>query len=134
MKRYSFRFVTRQGQAGVVEVVREGVTERCLLPMDIIANAKTELTAEQIDSGIPYGLPFGEFLASKAEIALHNAGIWTLKDLQTNLQKAVGAINSVGLKLSEVIRAAETHEKQDHTIKAVPTAPKITKSKKEKLL
>lgn len=133
MKKYPFRFVTRVGQAGVVEVVRDGATERCTLPMDIIIEAKTQLTEAQIDSGIPYGLPFGEILNPKAEIALHNAGIWTLQDLYMKAQTAVGALAEHKFKLGDVIKAATDYEKQDHKtiFKAATPAPK-TRTKKEK--
>jgi hypothetical protein len=103
--------------------------------MDIIVTSNHELTAAQIDSGIPYGLPFDEFLENlDAEIGLHNAGIWTLQDLYTHAQAAASALSVYKLRLSDVIRAAEAYEKQDHqtVLKAThPAAPK--KNKKEKI-
>lgn len=133
MRKYPFRFVSKNGLAGVVEIVRGDATERVSLPMDIIQNANSELTDAQIDSGIPYGVPFGEFLTQQAETALHNVGIWTSAELYAKAKDAVGALNSVGIKLSDAIKAAEIYEKQDHTIvlKAAPAAPKL-KVKKEK--
>jgi hypothetical protein len=134
MKKYAFRFVTRQGQTGVVEVERDGVTERCLLPINVILEAKSELSGAQIDSGIPYGLPFGEFLDQpEVGIALHNVGIWTIKDLYAKAQAAVGSLSNYGLKLSEVIRLAENYEKEDHTVlKAAPAAHKVKRNKEIK--
>ena len=133
MKKYPFRFVAKQGAAGIIEVVRDGTTERCILPMDIIQNANSELSDAQINAGIPYGIPFADFLSPQAESALHNVGIWTSSELYSKAKDAVGALNSVGIKLSDAIKAAEIYEKQDHTIvfKAAPTAPKL-KVKKEK--
>jgi hypothetical protein len=133
VKKYPFRFVARQGLSGVVEVQHDGITERCLLPMNVIIEAKTELTSAQIDTGVPYGLPFGEILSPQAEVALHGVDVWTLQDLYTKAQSAVGALNSVGLKLPDVIHAAEAYQKQDHTVikAAQPVAHKKGKFKKE---
>ena len=131
MKKYPFRFVARQGQAGVIEVNRDGVTDRCILPMEIIIEAQTELTAAQINAGIPYGLPFAEFLDDKSAIALHNSGIFTQDDLYHKAQAAVGALDSVGLKLTYVIKAVNEYLKDDHTVtKATMVAHK--KKNKEK--
>jgi hypothetical protein len=127
-KTYPFRFIARQGWAGLVEVNRDGNVERCLLPMGIITDGK-ELTAAQLNAGIPYGLPFADILNAEAETALHNAGVWTLADLHNKANQAVGALASVGLKLSAAIQAVIEYEKQDHksVTQAATPAPKSKK-------
>jgi hypothetical protein len=47
----------------------------------------------------PYGLPWAKLVSFSAtpeglEMALHNAGIWTLDDLASNIQAGLGAIQS----------------------------------------
>jgi hypothetical protein len=128
MKRYKFQFIARQGQVALVQVVRGGVTERCTLPIDIIIASENELTGAQLDAGIPYGLLFEEFLPSGSEVALHNAGIWTLNDLCVKAQTAVCALSSVGLHLTDVIELTEAYLKQDHTV--VSKVAKSTHKKK----
>jgi hypothetical protein len=132
MKRYPFKFIARQGWAGVVEIIRDDNTERCLLPMDMITGAK-ELTGAQVDAGIPYGLQFGEFLkVPHIETALHNAGVWTLQDLYTKAQIVVSVLQAVSsLKLSEIIQLAESYEK-NHTVSTAATVAHKTKRNKEK--
>jgi hypothetical protein len=135
MKHYPFQFIARQGQVAVVQVTRDGVTERCTLPMEIILASENELSEAQINAGVPYGLPFAEFLPEGAETALHNAGIWSLSDLYNKANLAVGALSpSEHLKINDVIRAAESYLKEDHkpVLKAAHPAHK-TKIKKEKI-
>jgi hypothetical protein len=119
MKKYPFRFVLKQGISGVVEVKRDGNIDRCILPMDIIMEAKTELSEAQINAGIPYGIPFAEFLNIEAEIVLHNAGIFIMEDLFTKANAAVGALNTVGLKLTYVIKAVKEYQIDNHIKKVV---------------
>jgi hypothetical protein len=142
MKKYPFRLVTKSGQTGLIEVNRDGALERCLLPTQLL-EGNLELTSEQIDAGAPYGLPFSEFvqlsptkdLAQQLEIALHNAGVWTLEDLRTKVPSAISALQVIyGVEFRKIVRAAEAYimkEIKPQSATEVKTvAPKV-KIKKE---
>lgn len=124
MGKHTFRFVVNLGNAGVIEVKRADTTDRCILPLDVIMD-NPELSDAQIDAGIPYGLPFGEFLDGQTEINLHNAGIWTLDDLHHKAQTAVIALIATNYHLTDVIKASVAYQENRKTIKP-------EKSKKEK--
>jgi hypothetical protein len=135
MKKYEYKIVSWTGEAGLVEVVRNGAVERVTLPMAIL---NSELITEaDIDAGIPYGLQFAEFLTpandivSRVEVALHNAGIWTLEDLTKKPNLVVNALQSVyRIETGRIIQAAETYLQQEHDVKP-PVAPKTKTNKKE---
>ena len=135
MKKYNFKIVTWKGEAGLVELVRDGSVERVTLPMDMLRGA-TELTESEVDSGIPYGLPYADFLTPSADIvprliiALHKVGIWTLDDLRKQPMKVVAALQATyHIETARIIKAAETYLQQEHI--QPPVAPKA-KPKKEK--
>ena len=137
MKKYEYNLIARTGEAGLVEVVRNGAAERVTLPMSIL-NGK-DITESDLDAGISYGLPFAEFLTpasdivKRLEIGLHNAGIWTVEDLQKKPNDVIRALRQTyGIEIGRIIQAAETYLQQEHDNKP-PVAPKVTKTKKEKL-
>ena len=142
MKKYQFRKISRVGQGGLVEVIRDGAAERFILPDAVLATAGSALTDDEIDSGIPYGLPFSEFLkpkefATTLETALHNSGIWTLQDLNAKTQSVVDALQATyRLEAVKVIQAAEvylTNEQiKSKQVTEEPATPKVHKIKKEK--
>jgi hypothetical protein len=136
MKKYPFRFITITDTAGLIEVVRNGETERYTLPMSVL-EGMPDLTDEQIDTGIPYGLPFAEFLKQPGdivpsiEIALHNNGIWTLQDLRTQAQSVMSALQSVyRIELGKLVLAAEVYSSQTHEPNQAPVDEPITRQKK----
>lgn len=117
-------------------MVRNGETERYTLPISILLY-ETELTDEQINTGIPYGLPFTEFLKQpgdivpRIEIALHNNGIWTLQDLHTQAQSVMSALQSVyRIELGKLVLAAEIYSSQKHEPMQAPVDEPITRQKK----
>jgi hypothetical protein len=141
MKKYPFRLVTMRGDAGLVEVVREGEILRCILPIELLANKDEGLSDTQLDMGIRYGVPFAEFLqptptksfASLIEKSLHNAGVWTLEDLRTKPNQVIRVLQSVyGLELSSIIAATEEHLAKPHENSKPVVTPKVKNTKKEK--
>ena len=137
MRKYNFKIITWHGEAGLAELVRDGIVERVTLPMSILRDT-AELTDSEIDSGIAYGLPFAEFLTTSTDIvprlviALHKAGIWTADDLRKQPMKVVNALQATyKIETARIIQAAETYLQQEH--KQPQVAPKVKKTQKEKL-
>jgi hypothetical protein len=142
MKKYPFTLITRRGEVGLIETVREGETIRCMLPIELLVGENIELSESQINAGIPYGLPFGEFLhLSKftgplIEKSMHNNGIWTLEDLRTKPQQVIRVLQSVyGIELASLIQQTEEYITKSH--EAVDPKPAVKsmavpKQKKEK--
>jgi hypothetical protein len=102
MDKFKFRILKTEGKAALVQIVRDGKEKRATLPIDLLAEgSNSEITGEQFDMGIPYGLPFAEILGEVSispvdlENALHNANVWTLNDLESNLRPALGALTKV---------------------------------------
>ena len=135
MKKYDYKLISRIGEAGLVEILRNGETERFILPMSVLANI-VELTEFEIDAGVQYGLPFEKFVTPSENIipnmitALHNSGVWTLNDLRTKPNLVIAALQSTyRIDVGRIVQAAETYLQQEHDVKP-PVAPK-TKTKKE---
>lgn len=140
MKKYPFRLVTIRGDAGLVEIIRDGEIIRCILPAGLLKGEDVELTDIQIDAGIPYGVPFAEFLqpspfiASLVEKSLHNAGVWTLEDLRTKPNQVIRVLQAVyGIELTSIIAATEEYLARPHepTV-SKPVLSKTKNTKKEK--
>jgi hypothetical protein len=139
MKKHPYHLITKLGQVSLIEIVRDGMVERCLLPAQLLAE-NPELTSEQIDTGAPYGLPFSEFvqpsptkdLAQQLETALHNAGVWTLEDLRTKVPSAISALQVVyGIEFRKIVKAAEAYIIKPQSVTEIKSvAPKV-KTKKE---
>lgn len=142
MRKYPFRKISQVGQGGLVEVIRDGAAERFILPDAILGTAGTVLTDDQIDSGIPYGLPFSEFMKPKEfsgalETALHNSGVWTLQDLKAKMQSVVDALQATyRLEAVKIIQAAEVYltneQNKSKQVTEEPATPTVRKTKKEK--
>ena len=137
MRKYEFKLISRIGEAGLVEVIRNGETERVILPMSVLGNT-VELTDIEIDAGIQYGLPFEEFvildtdIVSRLTTELHRSGVWTLDDLRKKPNLVIAALQSIyRLNVGRIVQAAETYLQQEHDVKP-PVAPKV-KTKKEKI-
>lgn len=140
--KHPFKLIANQGENGLIEVVRTGETVRCILPMEMLKEKL--LSDEQIDLGIPFGLPFAQFLLPNpfipeiVETRLHNAGIWTLDDLRQNAQKVVRVLQSVyNIELATIIKTAEEFIARPNDTKVPkpvhkPSPTKIKTGKKEK--
>lgn len=102
----------------------EGLVRR-MLP------AGKQPTLENLQAGIPYGLPFAEMVtvpsvdfAENLETSLHNYGIWTIDDLRTKGREVIGALQSTyGIELSRLVILAEAYK---------PIKPKGTKKEQIK--
>lgn len=102
MDKFKFTILRTEKQAALVQIVRDGKEERATLPLELLAEGhNSELTGDQFDMGIPYGLPFAEILGNveitgaDLQAALHNAGVWTLQDLESMMRPALGALTKV---------------------------------------
>jgi len=143
MNKYPFKLIANQGENGLIEVLRGGETTRCILPMVMLRGK--DVSDAEIDLGIPFGLPFSQFLQANpfipeiVEVKLHNAGIWTLDDLRQNAQKAVRIIQSVyHIELASIIKSAEDFVARPNETKVpkpvqTPSPTKIKTGKKEKM-
>lgn len=137
MRKYQFKIISRVGTNLLVEIVRDDVPERCILPREVVM-AGSDLTDEQINTGIPYGLPFRDFVVpspdfgARLELALHRAGIWTVEDLRTKAQAVVNILQGTyHVELSKLVQSAEEYVKREHEPKTAVDTP-ITRQKKTK--
>lgn len=81
----------------LVEWVEDGKAKRGFIPAKKFDPAG--MPESVLSRSTPYGLPWAELASFSAtpeglEMALHNAGIWTLDDLTGNIQAGLGAIQS----------------------------------------
>lgn len=101
------KVIAQHGQSKLVEYEDAmGRLQRCYVPADV------EPTAEILDQGIPYGVPWERLVdpisAEQLADALRRAGIWTLADLRAHSQQALHAIwGVIGLTVSTLKRKAK---------------------------
>lgn len=106
--------VERRGESALVEWQEGGRVHRAVIPAGDVEEGRVE--REQLELGIPHGLPWETILtlsATPAALAdaLRRAGIWTLADLERNPRAAYGALQAVyGLDLAALIRAAHAYK------------------------
>jgi hypothetical protein len=101
------RVVARRENIQIVEFIRDGVLQRVILPAD------AELSEEELEYGIPYGIAWEELHipqvnAVEVANAFRRVGIWTLDDLRRRPNAAIGALMEIfHLKLSHIREQAE---------------------------
>lgn len=81
----------------LVEWVADGEAHRGYIPAKKFDPAGVPESV--LSRSTPYGLPFAKLVSFSAtpeglEKALHNADIWTLDDLATKIQAAIGALQT----------------------------------------
>jgi len=101
-----------QGDTSLVSYVEEGVEHRCYIPAKKILEG--EVDPKVLKAGIQYGVPWSKVLQvptvtpEQVEIALHNVGIWTHKDLRENPRAAIGALQNIfHLDLGALLEASK---------------------------
>ncbi|MEE9572774.1 MAG: hypothetical protein V3W20_07000 [Candidatus Neomarinimicrobiota bacterium] len=94
------KIIQIQGNSKLVEYIDEkGNYQRCILPLE----------ETDIELGIPYGLPFEEFVIHHLiPNELRKRGIWTLEDLRIKRNQALGAIQAAyGQDLATITQLAQ---------------------------
>lgn len=128
------QIIKSEGKVMLLEVTIDGKVVRRIVP-DKLVSVDGEIEPSDFEKGILYGLPFAEFIhpgvtGEQIETALHNAGIWTLPDLQTKSREAVGALQSVyRTDLGNILTSAKVYSDKASVEK--PTAHKRKTSVKE---
>lgn len=108
------RVLKDAGRTVLVGWSAEGQERRAYLP----ATAVIAGQADEVDlsRAIPYGVPWAEVLDVKVtpaaiEAGLREAGIWTLADLQGDLQRAVNVLQRLyRVEVAALVRAAREYE------------------------
>jgi hypothetical protein len=136
------KIIKSDGKAALVESVTDGMAYRRIVPVHLVNLDETNPSVGKMEFsdfgvGIEYGLPFAQFInpgvtALQVETALHNAGIWTLEDLQSKGRQAIGALQSVySLDLGRILQAAQNYLKEARVEKPVAAKRKSTKKEVE---
>ena len=114
MANVKVRVIRQRGQAALVEWVDSEGAHRATIPAGAIH--KGHVAKDELEYGIPYGVPWEELIAliaTPTTIAaeLRRRGIWTKGDLFSQPNVAVSAIQaSYGFDLAALIKAARQHE------------------------
>jgi len=103
-------------QVTLVEWVSDGAAHRGYVPSSLVVDGSVETT--ELASAAPYGVPWAALfqvdaksLPEKLEKALHNANLWTYRDVCNNPQAVIGAIQvAYGIDFSAVMAAARKYE------------------------
>ena len=89
---------------------------RGTIPAEQVEESEQESTVDQsvLDMSVPYGVSWQDFMsdiyisAEDVEVALHNAGVWTVQDMRLNPSTVNGVfISLVGINLVHLMRLAE---------------------------
>jgi hypothetical protein len=128
------QIIKSEGKVVLLETVVDGKAVRRIVPEKLVRE-DGDIEPSDFEKGILHGLPFAEFInpsvtGEQVETALHNAGIWTLQDLQTKGREAVGALQSVyRTDLGNILASAKVYSDKASVEK--PTAHKRKTSIKE---
>jgi hypothetical protein len=104
--------IETRGESVLVEYQAGGL-QRVIIPAMLIQGGAVD--AEELDQGVPYGLPWETIVklqATPARLAdeLRKNGIWTIEDMRRYQAAIFGALQAVyGLELATLINAAETY-------------------------
>ena len=105
-----------KGNTALIEWVEKTKLKRGYLPASLI-EADNMVSDEALEAATPYGVPWESVITlyatpEKLEQALHAHGIWTLNDLVTKPNAAIGALQSVyRVDLAALLQAARKFEK-----------------------
>jgi len=111
--------VRQRGESALVQWTSAGLISRCYIPVEEIG-AGEKVGQDVLEAGIPFGLPFHELMddihITSVEVcnALRQRAFWTMQDIETKPQAAVGAINQlIAKKVGELISSAKEFERED---------------------
>jgi len=96
-------------------------TKRGYLPAHLViletAETPSAVVLDELASAALYGVPWADVLpvpqeyAAKLAKSLHNANLWTFEDVRTNMDAAVGAVQSaLRMDVSTVLATARKYE------------------------
>lgn len=109
--------VGKRGQAVLVEF-QQGGLRRVYVPRDAVMDEEVDDGA--LEAGIPYGVPWEEFVQvvgvtpDDLADALRRRGIWTAEDLQKRHDAALGALMALtGLTLAALRKAASQYRNME---------------------
>lgn len=115
-KKIAVTVIRSKGFTALIEWVEKTRLKRGYLPASMI-DADNMVSDDVLEAATSYGVPWGDVLnlqatPEKLEQALHAHGIWTLEDLVTKPNAAIGALQSVyRVDLAALLQAARTFEK-----------------------
>lgn len=118
MERVTAKVITRSQGLRLVEWIDGEKPYRAWVTPDMVIDdlGKTAII-EHPAGGIPYGVDWREFTSGQVNTALietrlHQAGIWTVEDLQRQVKVAQGIIQAAaGEVLQELLVNARAHQK-----------------------
>lgn len=118
MERVQAKVITRSQGLRLVEWMDGEKPKRAWVTPDMVIDDTGKLaTIEHPAGGIPYGVEWREFTSGQVntsliETRLHQAGIWTVEDLQQQVKVAQGIIQAAaGDVLQELLVNARAHQK-----------------------
>lgn len=118
MERVTAKVITRSQGLRLVEWLDGDKPKRAWVTPDMVVDDTGKLaTIEHPAGGIPYGVDWSEFTSGQVktdliETRLHQAGIWTVEDLQQQVKVAQGIIQAAaGDVLQELLVNARAHQK-----------------------
>lgn len=108
--------IRRKGDTVLIRYFDNEESKMVIMPTVSVSD-QNEVEEEELELAIPYGMPWEEIAGnptvSGEDIAkeLHRRGIWTLADLEVNMNAVVGALQSVyRLDASALRRRARLYE------------------------
>lgn len=119
------KVITRSNGLRLVEWLDGEAPKRAWVTPDMVVDdtGKTAII-NQPEAGIPYGVDWSELISGQintdqVKIRLHQAGIWTVEDLQRDPNIALGIIRNVAGDLLQSLllnaRAAQKQAQESNT-------------------
>lgn len=109
--------IRHKGQSALVSYVEEGEECRVFVPLVTVSeeDGKSFVSTQNLQMGIPYGIPFDELLSESFTVRrgavireLKRAGIWTVADYERNpgqIQSIIVAVNSsLRAELKQIVK------------------------------
>lgn len=102
------KIIAETGKAVIVEY-QDGGTQRAIVPQSVVKG--DQASDADVVAGLPYGVPWQEYVSVDLAAELRRVGIWTGHDLGERPQVAAAAIQRVmGQTLAALRRAAQEYE------------------------
>lgn len=96
----------------------DGRLRRAWIKPDMVWESGPLPRVDRPERGVPYGMDFSRMITLSADSktfdnALKRRGIWTIADLRTRPQEALGALHEAyGVDLAALLHAAKIHEEE----------------------
>lgn len=110
------RIIRRKGGYALVQWVKDEVSERAWVPLDIVDESGTSAEVEGPERGVPYGESWSRHITAEIsprviEQELKRRGIWTFEDYMSQPEVVNGALLSAYKQVHEQIAAAAKENK-----------------------